>query len=577
MEISRVSIDALIPDPSNARMHDEVNISAIKGSLAKFGQQKPIVITKNNVVVAGNGTLEAAKALGWTELDVVYSELSGTEAIAYALSDNRTSELGSWNKGILGKQLLGLSREGFGIANIGFDPKEWLRIKDNPLDEKKSEDDLLSDDAPLDESDNNENDKIPYSVEAKVSYGDTWNLGRHMLHCGSSEDEAAVHSHIGEGEAHAIVTDPPYGLEFMGKAWDKGVPSKELWDVWFSRIKSGAHLLSFSGTRTYHLMTTAIENAGFEVRDMMQWIYGQGFPKSQDISKAIDKAAGAEREVIGSKVADDIRGGNMHASNRGERHTIDITAPATHEAKQWSGWGSALKPANEPICLARKPMSESTIANNVLKHGTGGLNIDASRIGTEGSRTNASAPKAERNGFVKGFVGGTETVIHDQGRFPSNVILDEEAGKVLDEQTKGVLHSAGKGRTKNIISEYNASSYHAPIIRQSNRFEDFDNVGASRFFYIAKASKSDRGDGNNHATVKPIKLMEYLINLVTPKGGTILEPFAGSGTTLLAAEKVGVCCKAFEIDPHHCDIILARFKSLTGIEPQLVSRVNGKT
>lgn len=127
MEISRVSIDALIPDPSNARMHDEVNIAAIKGSLAKFGQQKPIVITKNNVVVAGNGTMEAAKALGWKELDVVYSELSGTEAIAYALSDNRTAELGTWNKDILGKQLLGLSREGFGIANIGFDPKKWIR------------------------------------------------------------------------------------------------------------------------------------------------------------------------------------------------------------------------------------------------------------------------------------------------------------------------------------------------------------------------------------------------------------------------------------------------------------------
>lgn len=131
MEISRISIDALIPDPSNARMHDEVNIAAIKGSLAKFGQQKPIVITKNNVIVAGNGTMEAAKALGWTELDVVYSELSGTEAIAYALSDNRTAELGSWNKDILGKQLLGLSREGFGIAAIGFDPKQWIRSGHN--------------------------------------------------------------------------------------------------------------------------------------------------------------------------------------------------------------------------------------------------------------------------------------------------------------------------------------------------------------------------------------------------------------------------------------------------------------
>ena len=384
----------------------------------------------------------------------------------------------------------------------------------------------------------------------------------------------------------SIVTDPPYGLNFMGKKWDYDIPSVEIWSECLRVLKPGGHMLAACGTRTQHRMVVNIENAGFEIRDVITHLYGQGFPKSQDISKAIDKAAGADRETIGVKPktrSDNPSSGSPKGGRScgaifdDEKSEMLLTAPATEEAKQWSGWGSALKPACEFWTLCRKPLSESTIANNVLKHGTGALNIDAGRIGTEGSRTNASAPKAERNGFVKGFVGGTETVIHDQGRFPSNVILDEEAGKVLDEQTKGVLHSAGKGRTKNIISEYNASSYHAPIIRQSNRFEDFDNVGASRFFYIAKASKSDRGDGNDHATVKPIKLMEYLINLVTPKGGIILEPFAGSGTTLLAAEKVGVCCKAFEIDPHHCDIILARFKSLTGIEPQLVSRVNGKT
>ena len=200
MEISRVSIDALIPDPSNARMHDEVNIAAIKGSLAKFGQQKPIVITKNNVVVAGNGTMQAAKALGWTELDVVYSELSGTEAIAYALSDNRTAELGSWNKGILGKQLLGLSREGFGIANIGFDPKQWIRS--DHKDEKI-----------FDESKENEIPDAPSIVQS----GDIWILGDHRLMCGDSTSKDDVLRLINtSSKIDVCMTSPPYNAGSLG-------------------------------------------------------------------------------------------------------------------------------------------------------------------------------------------------------------------------------------------------------------------------------------------------------------------------------------------------------------------------
>ena len=199
MEISRVSIDALIPDPSNARMHDEINIAAIKGSLAKFGQQKPIVITKNNVVVAGNGTLEAAKALGWTDINVVYSDLSGTEAIAFAIADNRTAELGSWNKDILGKQLLGLSREGFGIANIGFDPKQWIRIEHK--DEEKVFDESKQDDIPSIETGN---------TDLRVMLGDIWQLDDHRLMCGDSTDRESVLSLFTDNKAALLFTSPPY-------------------------------------------------------------------------------------------------------------------------------------------------------------------------------------------------------------------------------------------------------------------------------------------------------------------------------------------------------------------------------
>jgi len=317
----------------------------------------------------------------------------------------------------------------------------------------------------------------------------------------------------------SIVTDPPYGLNFMEKKWDYGIPSVDIWKECLRVLKPGGHLLAFGGTRTYHRLVVAIEDAGFEIRDQIQWLYGQGFPKSQNIAKA----AGDE---------------------------------------SLAGLGTALKPANEPICLARKPLSESTIAKNVLKHGTGGLNIDAGRVGTETRYNAPAANKPGGNSYDMSADGMPEDAEGNtvNGRFPSNVILDEDAAQVLDEQTKGVLHSAGKGRTKSIISEYNASSYHAPITRQCNRFEDFDNVGASRFFYVAKASKSDRGDGNVHPTVKPIKLMEYLIKLITQPNGVVLDPFMGSGSTGVAAKKLGFRFIGMEKEPEYLAIAKARIK-----------------
>jgi site-specific DNA-methyltransferase (adenine-specific) len=299
-----------------------------------------------------------------------------------------------------------------------------------------------------------------------------------------------------DNSVDSIVTDPPYGLSFMGKKWDYDVPSVEVWQECLRVLKPGGHLLAFAGTRTQHRMATAIEDAGFEIRDMIAWVYGSGFPKSLDVSKAIDKAAGAEREVVGVKVSRQPTGNAYAQDEWTKQHSlpqeIDITAPATEAAQQWAGWGTALKPSLEPITVARKPLC-GTVAANVLRHGTGGLNVDGCRVGTE------ERPRLEagfvRNGrtdeevFATGYGRPKEVNGSVSGRWPANLIHD------------------GSDEVVGLLNE------------------------ASRFFYCAKANKKDRGENNNHPTVKPTDLMRYLCRLVTPSKGIVLDPFMGSGST----------------------------------------------
>ena len=378
---------------------------------------------------------------------------------------------------------------------------------------------------------------------------------------------------LDDNSVDSIVTDPPYELGFMGKKWDStGIAyNVELWKECLRVLKPGGHLLAFGGTRTYHRMACAIEDAGFEIRDCIQWIYGSGFPKSMDISKAIDKKLGAEREVISERVVKDIRNGHgrkygsaLFAGEDTPKMTYQITAPATPEAKQWEGWGTALKPANEPIVLARKPLSEKTVAENVLKWGTGGLNIDGCRIGTEVLYNNYCKPKQGYMSDSEGSSGGAfskEGVNIAQGRFPANVILDEEAGALLDKQS-GISRSSDKPRHNNNADNhdnYNCFGKYGNIT--TTGYSDIG--GASRFFYCAKASRKERGEGNNHPTVKPIKLMEYLITLITPPNGIVLDPFFGSGTTGVAAVNLGFHYIGFELDKTYCDIAAKRISDIT--------------
>ncbi len=374
-----------------------------------------------------------------------------------------------------------------------------------------------------------------------------------------------------------VVTDPPYGLSFMERDWDFEVPSPTYWETVANVCKPGALLLAFGGTRTFHRLTCAIEDAGWEIRDCLMWLHGQGFPKSLDISKAIDKAAGAVREVIGASRSIDCieRGYTKVYSTRAENSGfgtsrtfglgIPITAPATSEAVKWSGWGTALKPAWEPIVLAMKPLN-GTFATNAEKHGVAGLNIDASRIGTGDLVCNhaRSSEAAKSKGKYGDSCAQTthQTVSQRLGRFPANLLLDEEAAQQLDAQTGTIASGKMKaGQQRN--QSKGKGGYHGDFPETATANGTYgDSGGASRFFYCAKANKSERGPGNDHPTVKPLDLMKYLLTLVsTPNGGVILDPFAGSGTTALAAQQLGRRCICVELDKHNCDITVARLEA----------------
>jgi len=343
----------------------------------------------------------------------------------------------------------------------------------------------------------------------------------YQLHLGDCLEVLAT---LPDNSVDSIVTDPPYGLSFMGKKWDYDVPSVAIWEQCLRVLKPGGHLLAFAGTRTQHRMACRIEDAGFEIRDMIAWVYGSGFPKSLDVSKAIDKAAGAQREVVGSyKGASNIGKESTNSyitTESGTATDVFITAPATPEARQWSGWGTALKPALEPITMARKPFS-STVAANVIQYGTGALNVDECRVGTESRRNPSAGHKDLENKRTVTPISshkefdGRECV----GRWPANIIHD--------------------------------GSNEAALSLKSG----------ARFFYTAKAGKVDRESENNHPTVKPTMLMAYLCRLITQPGGTILDPFMGSGSTGKAATINGFRFIGIERDPEYHKISEARISN----------------
>jgi DNA modification methylase len=490
---------------------------------------------------------------------------------------------------------------------------------------------------------------------------------------------------IPDNSIDSVVTDPPYGLSFMGKKWDYDVPSVEVWTECFRVLKPGGHLLSFAGSRTYHRMAVRIEDAGFEIRDQIMWVYGQGFPKSQNISKSLLKLAdekerteqntkhnlrcmpdsnlqetelineeqdkmlfshlpkqdlerilqnekfgkeskesvmGREESILEGRgdiqeTEGELQGSKIHKMSEGiygdgeerwihngtqisngetSQQIIDedgssashrpqpikqsntksnvvseqLTSQEIREiAQRYNNFGSSLKPAHEPIVMARKPLSEKSIAENVLKHGTGGINIDGSRIEMkQGDKMDIRRYNEYHDTFSSYEEGespkGKEYIVnepHEGGRFPANIIFDEEAGQLLDEQSG--ISKGNKPSKRNKNHRYSQDWGHRvhdgmPIIGYE------DKGGASRFFYCPKAAKKDRGEGieliNHHPTVKPTDLMRYLINLVTPPNGTILDPFMGSGSTGKAAVRCGLNFIGIEKEQEYMDIASARIE-----------------
>ncbi len=425
-----------------------------------------------------------------------------------------------------------------------------------------------------------------------------------------------------ENSIDSVCTDPPYSINFMNRSWDTGEVAfnVDFWKEALRVLKPGAHLVAFGGARTYHRLVCAIEDAGFEVRDRIRfeqsfdtkygtfisglgdsqrgilfellndyadgglelaWEFGQGFPKSLDVSKAIDKAEGAVREVIGydaSKARPNKDGYAKVTAAVGDRqgnaghkdNGATITAPATDAARQWEGWGTALKPAHEPIVLARKPLSESTVAANVLKWGTGAINIADCRIApAEGARPARSTERSAsgligKGGAVtyghfavRGSVAVGETT---EGRWPANVIHDGSESVVNQyPQSNGQLADAKDDGSPKSGNVYGKMRHRDGEASKDRRYTDEgvtyfamkpgarrgDAGSAARFFYAGKASRADRA-GSKHPTVKPISILEWLVTLITPLGGTVLDPFAGSGTTGAAARNKGFNCILIE-------------------------------
>jgi DNA modification methylase len=653
-EYELVAADRLTPHPDNPRRG---NLAQLAESVEANGFYGAIVAQRSTGhVLAGNHRLLAARQQGLDQVPVVWLDVDDDRARRILLVDNRTNDLAAYDE----ESLLALLGDLPDLTGTGYTAEDLLTLAGA---------DSEHDEEPQEAAERPDKPRPPraYPDDATVLHGDCLEVMRTLP----------------ADSIDAVVTDPPYGLGFMGKAWDDLPPGVEWAAECLRVLKPGGHLLAFGGTRTYHRLACAIEDAGFEIRDSITWLYGSGFPKSLDVSKAIDKAAGAQREA---GPVDPARAGRLVNqagpyvtaagwSAGGRRVTLD--PPATPEAEKWQGWGTALKPSSEPIVVARKPLA-GTVAANVLEHGTGAINVDGCRVEYVGTPGHAhfdgrptSAPGAAYGKTSK------LTPPHVAGRWPANVILTHtpgceqtgtrrvRTGTAVNRNRMGTVprtvYGDGKAPTEDAtyadadgtetvpayncapgcpVAELDAQSGERPgaVSNGSKTSEGLagsstfkiheraqtpgyaDTGGASRFFptfrydqesactedqmdgstnaatsadaqpksmmpkmpmagdsgmnpptatidlptfrYQAKAPTAERPDDpdtdERHATVKPLELMRWLVRLVTPPRGRVLEPFAGSGTTVEACLLEGFRCTAIEREAGYLPLIQAR-------------------
>ncbi len=491
-----VRIDKLHPHHKNPR-HNDHAVDSIANSIKRFGFTSPIIANKDGTILAGHTRWKSAKKLNLDTVPVVYVDLSPVDAELLMIADNKLGEKADWNTDQLSDLLTGLKEQGEDLDVLGFEQHELDELLED-LDA-----DPFGDGEPVEAIE-------PPPVESDLDF---------RLLKGNCLD---MLKELPDNSIDSIVTDPPYELGFMGKSWDStGIAySVELWAECLRVLKHGGHLVAFSGSRTVFPMGVAIAEAGFEVRDMISWIYTSGFPKSLDISKAIDSKLGVsdQREEIGKhpRPAKPAKG----TFNASFEECI-LTAPASPQAQQYQGWGTALKPAQEPAVLARKPIDSdcSSIAENVLKWGTGAINIDAGRF-AYGDDCN---------------FGNTDELDHEIGRWPANVYQCKKPAR--SEKEQGLDHLTGKTGAE-----------------ATQRKEGSDGLNSPR----AGAGRTAEHVKNFHPTVKPIKLMRWLCRLLTPQGGTVLDPFLGSGTTAVSAILEGFNAVGCEMTEDYYPIIQGR-------------------
>ena len=494
-----VDIDDVTPWDENPR-NNEAAIAPVAASIKRFGFASPLIVRKaDNVVIAGHTRLLAARSLGLDRVPVRFMDLDPADARLLAIVDNKSGEVAEWDDDALGA-LLG-DMDDFDLELL--------------LDTGFSEEDLeaLLDDGSADPD--GERDQGDEDAVAETQAGAT------VLH----GDCVATMAKMEPDSFDSCVCDPPYGIGFMGREWDALPPGKEFSEALHRVLKPGAWGVAFGGQRTIHRLTTSLEDAGFEIRDLFGWQFWSGFPKSHDASKALDRAAGAEREVVGRRKDAQAEStgqyggwGNDDGSGSSE---FDITAPATPDARKWEGWGTALKPCIEPAVIFRKPF-EGTVAENVLEYGTGAINIDGCRYpfgdtawpGPDARKHDAHAKQSPDGATWGGALNRTSwdrSAAMERGRWPANV-------------------------------------YACPKVSTRERELGCDGLPMSE--------TTDRR--NDHPTLKPVRLLRWLARLVTPPGGKTLDPFAGSGSAGVAAVLEGFDYTGCEIDGNYHKIAKAR-------------------
>ena len=567
---------------NNPRKNDHA-VEEVAKSIKRFGFASPIIARKeDNMVIAGHTRLAAARSLGLVTVPVRFVDLDPTEAQLLALADNKIGEIADWDEDLLSEVLTDLKDAD--LTGIGFSDAELDElIQEAQVDQL---DNVIEGD--LDDQDW---DQIPTESVKIAKTGGVYQIGGQQVACG---DCVEVMRSLPDNSVDSIITDPPYGISFMGRSWDtfdkkqfghageegqndlkvkKGfntLPryqsegmyafflewSKECLRV----LRPGGHLIAFSATRSVHRMASAIEDAGFEIRDQIGWCYYSGFPKSMDISKQIDKMAGVKREIVGK--GPDYGHTKITIDQKyGFSDKYDITKPSTKEAQYWQGWGTALKPAYEPCVLARKPIAEKNVASQVLKTGTGAINIDACRF-SYGDPCWIGPQHDHSDQWNNPTIGSTQAFTYG-----------EMGQRDLD--------------LKNDISSYRpkggrwpANLYQCPKPSRSEREEGLTDLEAIAGFEAVNRKEGSAGVDNPragagrtasevknfHPTVKPVNLMRWLIRLVTPVNGLVLEPFLGSGTTGVASSLEGFRSIGIERDSDYADICIQRISHAEGAE-----------